>query len=41
MDTIVTAIWVQILNVVICISHKAKTLEKVMNPIILPPAMDK
>ena len=24
-----------------CISHSTKTLEKVMNPIILPPAMSK
>ena len=33
--------WVQILDETDCISHSANTLGKGMNPIILPPAMDK
>ena len=32
---------VQILNEAICISHSANTLEKGMNPTILPPAKGK
>ena len=36
-----TAIRVQILDETDCISHSTNTLGKGMNPIILPPAMDK
>ena len=36
-----TAIRVQILYKADCISHSSNTFEKGMNPIILPPAMDK
>ena len=32
---------VQILDKTVCISHNANTLGKGMNPIILPPAIDK
>ena len=33
--------WVQNLEEAVCISHCANTLEKGMNPTILPPAMGK
>ena len=36
-----TVIQVQILDSVVCISHSVNTLGKYMNPILLPPAMDK
>ena len=36
-----TAIRVQFLDKTDCISHNTNTLGKVMNPIILPPAMGK
>ena len=36
-----TATQVQILDATVCISHRADTLGKGMNPIILPLAMDK
>ena len=36
-----TAIRVQILDETDCISHSTNTLGKGMNPIILPPAIDK
>ena len=36
-----TARWVQFLDETDCISHSTNTLGKGMNPIILPPAMDK
>ena len=36
-----TAMRVQILDETDCISHRTNTLEKGMNPIILPPAMAK
>ena len=36
-----TATQVQILDKIDCISHSTNTLGKVMNPIILPPAMGK
>ena len=36
-----TATRVQILDETDCISHSTNTLGKGMNPIILPPAMDK
>ena len=36
-----TATRVQILDETDCISHSPHTLGKGMNPIILPPAMDK
>ena len=36
-----TALRVQILDETDCISHGTNTLGKGMNPIILPPAMDK
>ena len=36
-----TATRVQILDLTDCISHTTNTLEKGMNPIILPPAMGK
>ena len=36
-----TATQVQILDETDCISHSSNTLGKGMNPIILPPAMDK
>ena len=35
------ATWVQILTEAVCISHSANTLEKGLNPTVLPPAMDK
>ena len=44
MDTVVEvdmAIRVQIIGETVCVSHRANTLEKGMNPIILPPAMGK
>ena len=36
-----TARQIQILNKSVCILHSINTLGKGMNPIILPPAMDK
>ena len=36
-----TANQVQILEESVCISYRANTLEKGLNPNILPPAMDK
>ena len=36
-----TATRVQILDQIDCISHSTNTLGKGMNPIILPPAMDR
>ena len=38
MDTVTQ---VQIMDETDCISHSSNTLGKSMNPIILPPAMDK
>ena len=35
-----TATRVQILDKTVCISHRANTLGRGINPIILPPAMD-
>ena len=37
----VTATQIQILDETDCISYSTNTLEKGMNPIILPPAMGK
>ena len=38
MDTVTR---VQILDMVVCISHSANTFRKAMNPVILPPAIGK